>query len=102
MFLKLYLHSDEAHAGAECPGQEAGAGLGVGPHVVLAVDAGQVHGAVVELGGNHQLGGHGGWSLVYRANICFRERVFINISLKTHVETLQFLYILKLFSKIVL
>ena len=69
IFLRFYSHSDEAHAGAERPGQEAGARLGVGPHVVLAVDAGQVHRAVVELGGDDQLGGHGGWSLVDWPNI---------------------------------
>ena len=43
MFLKFYSHSDEAHAGAERPGQEAGARLGVGAHVVLALVTRQVH-----------------------------------------------------------
>ena len=67
--MSKYSHAHQRHAAAQCPGQEAGPGLGVGPHVVLAVDASQVDWAVVELGGNHQLGGHGGWSLVDGANI---------------------------------
>ena len=43
IFLRFYSHSDEAHAGAERPGQEAGARLGVGAHVVLALVTRQVN-----------------------------------------------------------
>jgi len=46
-------HADEAEAGAECPGEEAGAGLGAGPDVVLAVHARQVHRVITELCRNH-------------------------------------------------
>ena len=41
MFLNL--HSDEAEAGAEGPGEDAWARLGPCPHMMLAVDARQVH-----------------------------------------------------------
>ena len=68
-----YSHAHQTHAAAESPGQEAGAGLGVGPHVVLAVVAGQVHRPVVQLSRNHQRGRHGGRSLVDRTNICQQQ-----------------------------
>jgi len=46
-------HSDEAETGAEGPGEDTRARLGPCPHMMLAVDARQVHRVITELCRNH-------------------------------------------------
>ena len=73
-----YSHSDHTHAAAESPGQEAGAGLGVCSLVVLTDVAGEVHGSITQISGNHQLRGHWGRSLVHWSNIWRRRNFSFN------------------------
>ena len=73
-----YSHAHQAHAAAESPGQEAGAGLSVCSLMVLTDVAGEVHGSITQISGNHQLRGHWGRSLVHWSNIWRRRNFSFN------------------------